>query len=217
MRGWLALMAVACAAPEAHVPAPSPEGVPALAAPAPCPRSPELHPTDPFPLALQVAGAPSPYDAWPAQVAYAEARWLSAGVPLSLEAPLGSPMGPLLRQDGSWTLPPAPTSGPPVHVWVVPRIVETDGERQQLAGLTLGPDTPGLPIDWVHALGERRVVVVSPLHGTPGTLAHELGHALGLDHAARGDNLMHPQPPRCLGHLTSWQIRKLRRPQVPSP
>ena len=47
----------------------------------------------------------------------------------------------------------------------------------------------------------------------PGVLAHDVGHALGLEHVAERHNLMAAQPPtRCLPHLNASQVEGLRAP-----
>ena len=86
----------------------------------------------------------------------------------------------------------------------------------ELDGLTLSPalvaDRPALaPLVERDAFGPLILLSeVDLAHRHPAhldlTLAHELGHALGLLHEGDSDNLMHDGPLRCAPHLTDAQL-----------
>jgi len=141
------------------------------------------------------------------------AQRVAAGTPLSGDASAAvlASLGQLLDEH---------TRAGAVTVLLLPDIAApgspADRYFTELDGLTLSPalvaERPGLaPLLDRDGFGPLILLSESDLaRRHPGhldlTLAHELGHALGLPHEVRAANLMHDGPLRCAPHLTDAQL-----------
>jgi hypothetical protein len=156
-------------------------------------------------------------------------RQLGAGPMLASGEPdqALAPLREFLKREA--TGPQRDSAAVVVNVVLLSRIADADSPARryftELEGLTLSPHLPPRGAELHRLLGLSQSFVPTILLSIedirrlpPGRVdlsaAHELGHALGLEHR-EGVDLMSPRPPRCVPPLREEQQAQVRRALTP--
>jgi len=133
------------------------------------------------------------------QVAVANQRFASAGARFEVRRWLAfdSPGPQITDVAGRDALARRVGGERAVHVFVVDRLANKDRSGSWIGG-----------VHWRR--GGRRYVIVSRGEALADTLAHELGHFLGLGHTRSPSNLMTSPGRREGAGLERWQLRRVR-------